>query len=77
MAEDPKVVDLNSRRLDKALQDHGTVRVVQLLACSNCSSSHFKLTHDNLVACGECNLEIPSLRWYDVNLPMPSPTTPA
>jgi hypothetical protein len=73
MSDDTKVVDLNARRLDKAIADAGTVRVVQLLACSNCSSSDFKLTHEHLVACARCNLEIQSLRWYDVNLPMPTP----
>ena len=68
-----KVVDLNTRRMDKALANAGNVRVVQLLACSNCASSDFKLTHDHLVACAKCNLEIQSLRWYDVNVPLDPP----
>jgi hypothetical protein len=43
-------------------------RRVQLIACSNCGSPGFKLTHDQRIACAVCSIEIKSLHWYDVNL---------
>jgi hypothetical protein len=71
--EDTKVVDLNSRRLDKALQNTGGFTVVQLIACSNCQGTDFKLTHEHQIACAGCNIVIEPLRWYDVNVPPDTP----
>ena len=69
------IVDLNQKRLDKAIkeaQPETTTEVVQLLACSNCQSSSFKLAHDRRVICAQCNYAIVALRWYDVNEPKPT-----
>ena len=49
----------------------------QLLACSNCGSPGFKLTHDNRIACAVCSIHIKSLAWYDVNLSTLVPKSPA
>lgn len=68
-----KVVDLNQRRLDKALQNTGGFTVVELIACANCASSNFKLTHGHQIACANCNILIEPLRWYDVNVPIDTP----
>ena len=75
--EDPKVVNLDSRRLDKALQNSGGVQVVQLIACSNCQSTDFKLIHDKRIACARCHIEIAPLRWWDVMDPNDQRPTPA
>ena len=70
------VVDLNAKRLEKVTKDAATgeltTEVVQLLACSNCASSTFRLAHDNTILCAQCCIRIGPLRWYDVNLPEPS-----
>lgn len=72
MAEDPpKVVDLNQRRLDKALESAAGFEVVQLIACTNCASAQFRLAHDGRIICSSCNLWIEPLRWYDATSPLP------
>lgn len=69
------VVDLNQKRLDKAVKDapgEAITEVVHLLACSNCQSAQFQLAHDHRVICAVCKYAIVPLRWYDVNEPQPT-----
>ena len=77
--EDTKVVSLAAKRHDridnpkegdKAPPGYEQVR---LIACSNCQSGEWVLTHDNRIACAKCKVIGGPLRWYDVNLPLPAP----
>lgn len=70
-----EVVDLNQRRIEKVVKEakpQTTTDVVQLLACSNCQNSSFRLAHDKRIICALCCYEIGPLRWYDVNDPGPA-----
>lgn len=57
-------------------------QVVSVLGCSQCGATEFRLGHEdpttgkceNIIMCANCNVQIGSLRWYDVNLePRPKP----
>lgn len=65
------VVDLNQKRLDKALreQEQNGIEVVQLLACGGCRGIDFQMAHDHTVVCSTCKVRIGPLRWIDVNQP--------
>jgi hypothetical protein len=88
------VVDLNQKRLDKVVKESGEPvlggpippggQAIQILGCSNCGSSEFRLGHadpltgkaSNAVICAKCCVLIGSLRWYDINVG-PPPADPA
>lgn len=67
-----EVIDLNARRMEKAVQEgDGTTEVVRLIACMRCSSSEFRLAWDGRVVCAGCCCEVSGCRWFDQNKPEP------
>lgn len=54
-------------------------QVVSVLGCAQCGGTEFRLGHadpitgksENIIMCGNCSVQIASLRWYDVNLGVP------
>lgn len=60
-----EVVDLNQRRMDKALgQAPAGCTVVSLIGCANCRGTAFHLTHDKFVLCAGCNNLIEGCFWW-------------
>lgn len=74
MSDTPKVVSLNQRRLDKALDAvPASAQPVTILECGTCKAVEFCLGENGIVFCAACKIRIEALAWYDVNLPLPRP----
>jgi uncharacterized Zn finger protein (UPF0148 family) len=64
---DGNIVDLNQKRLDKALTEERVAshEVVRLIACTACSGMAFELSHDGRIFCHICKSRIGPLMWID------------
>lgn len=70
------IVDLNQKRLDKAIKDAGVpagAQPVTILECGTCHAVQFCLGEKGIVFCAQCKIQINALRWYDVNEPKGDP----